>query len=388
MNIIELIAWINALFWTYLFLVWLRWIKKLTVLADFQDLYKIKEYPFLSVVIAARNEEKSITRTIESLLQQNYPRFEIIVMNDRSQDRTMDLVNELAQRHKCLRVFDIKNLPAGWIGKNYALYYGAMRAKGEWILFTDADVHFNPDTLKKAIAYATLHNLDHLTAAPEVTANGFFLKIFVNSFSSAFGIFTRPWSVKNARSKTHTGIGAFNLLRARTYLNIGTHKTIALRPDDDLKLGKLVKKYGFRQELVFGNGLIHLEWYPNLNEAIRGLHKNIFAGANYRFISILWIVLILFLTSIFPFAAVFIVKGISRFLFGYTLLIMFLLQLGQIKYLKVPLSTTFYYFLFYPIGTGILIYAILQSTFKTLFQKGIVWRGTYYPLNLLKKNKV
>src|SRR6266446_10263487 len=142
-------------------------------------------------------------------------------------------------------------------------------------------VVFEPTTLRRAMTVMEQDEPDHLTAIPDTKVPGVALNAFVAAFGVFFFLYARPWKARDAHSRHHIGVGAFNLIRADAYRTIGTHRAIAMRPDDDMKLGKLVKKSGFRQDVVYGRGFITVEWYASLRELIDGLMKNAFAGVNY-----------------------------------------------------------------------------------------------------------
>ncbi len=212
----------------------------------------------------------------------------MIVVNDRSEDQTGDILDEMSTADSRLEILHLQDLPEGWLGKNHALWQGSLKATGELLLFTDADVVMTPDTLTRAVSYFQAEQLDHLAATPEARMPSLFLNMFGVTFGFFFGIFTRPWKVSDPKSHCHIGIGAFNLVKAESYLQAGGHKTIALRPDDDLKLGKILKQQGSRQQLIYGAGLISVEWYASIRELVLGLEKNVFAGTDYRTLACLF----------------------------------------------------------------------------------------------------
>lgn len=197
--------------------------------------------PLVSIVVAARDEAAKVERAVESLLAQSYPCLQVIVVNDRSTDATGDLLEALALKHPRLEVLHVTRLPPGWLGKNHALWQGSQVAKGQWLLFTDGDVLMEPSALARSMNYGQRRGLDHVAATPDVRMPGHFLNMFSLVFGFFFVLFTRPWRAAAQASPCHIGIGAFNLVRAATYFQAGGHARIALRPDDDLKLGKIIK---------------------------------------------------------------------------------------------------------------------------------------------------
>lgn len=277
-----------------------------------------------------KEEEDSITQTVKHLLYQDYKRMEIIVVNDRSQDLTGQKLDGLkkwsAAKHEIqipLQVIHITSLPMGWLGKNHALYQGYLQAKGEYLLFTDADVIYQPHALRDAIAYIQEQQADHLVLAPAMITKTFLLRSFVHYFLFSFGLFMKPWRGNiDQQTKDGIGIGAFNLIQRKAYQQIGTHKALALRPDDDLQLGIRIKKAGLKQRVLTGMGQIAVEWYPHLSAAIRGLEKNTFAGLKYSLPMAFAAIFGQFFALFFPFVAVWLFWDWSSFLYLFSMIIM------------------------------------------------------------------
>ena len=283
-----------------------------------------------------------------------------------------------------LEVIHIDTLPDGWLGKNHALYVGAQRARGEWLLFTDADVRFDESALSFVVTYVEKQELDHLAALPYLEARSVPLRSFVSAFSLLFSLYSQPWRVTKPGSRWHVGIGAFNLVKREVYEKVGTHQAIALRPDDDMKLGKLVKRANYKQEAVFASELMRVEWYAGLREAIRGLNKNAFAGLNYSLPLVLLGVIGLFVTNVFPFVAVFFVEGTARWLFALSVATAFLVYARNEQLSKLPV----WYAALHPFGVMVVLYATLEAVAKALWRGSISWRGTRYSLSELRKNRV
>lgn len=338
--------------------------------------------PLLSVVVAARNEEKQIEASILSQLEQTYKNVEWILVNDRSTDMTGTIMEELTKIDPRLKVIHVDRLPEGWLGKNNALYTGALQASGKWLLFTDADVKFEKQAFAKALHYFERHKLDHLTAAPNLSANRFWLKSFVAFFLFGFSYFKRPWLANNPKSKIGTGIGAFILVLKKSYESFGTHEKIKMRPDDDLQLGMKMKKAGYRQRIVTALHLIEVEWYGSLKEALVGLEKNTFAGLHYRISMVIFAILGVFITNVLPFVMIFSGNTTVALLSFGNIVLCGILYVIVIKKLTLfsPLM-----FLVFPITALLFIYSIIRASLLTFKRGGIVWRGTTYRLSELRE---
>lgn len=340
--------------------------------------------PGVSIIAPARNEQKNILHALKSLLDLDYPNLEIIVINDRSTDNTGTLLEELAQIDQRLKIIHIKQLPPGWLGKNHALWTGAKNATGKHLLFTDADVVMKPDTLKKAINFATQNNLDHLAISPMAPVKGILLQMLIGTFFYLFILGTQAWKARNPKSRKFIGIGAFNLVKADTYKAIGTHKTLAMRPDDDMALGRIIKRKGYRQDILHGRDMIEVEWYSSIRQMVVGLEKNVFSGFNYSITLTLTACLLLLTVFAFPLAAMFLTTGITRIL---NILIVLLLIASYADNEK-PLGLKKSHAVALPVMACVLTYIIIRATAKTLINNGVDWRGTHYSLKDLKANNV
>jgi cellulose synthase/poly-beta-1,6-N-acetylglucosamine synthase-like glycosyltransferase len=381
------LAALGSLVWLGLCLQWLLGIRKIPVLEDVLGTDLVDRNPALSVILAARDEERSVVESLPSMVAQDYSgEIEVLAVNDRSTDRTGEILEELATKHPDrLRVLDVESLPDGWLGKTHALYAGAAQARGEWLLFTDADVIFTPSCTDKAVRYATTNGLDHLTLPPEIVCRSVLLRSFVAAFTLVFEMTQRPWRVGDPQAQEHVGVGAFNLIRKDAYEWSGTHRAIRMRPDDDMKLAKLLKRHGFRQGVACGVGLISVEWHQTLPDAVRGLSKSMFSGLDYRIGATVAGVLMLLLTSVLPVFGLFSRKTTGT-LCRLNILSTFLAYAYRARLFGD--DTPWWYAVLHPLGICVFIYAMLRSASTTLAGGGIEWRGTRYPLKDLKDNAI
>lgn len=352
-----------------------------------------KPWPLVSVIIAAKEEEQQIQATIEQLLQQDYPRMEIIAVNDRSSDRTgvkLDELKSWLHRHPSsrsipLRVIHVTHLPDHWLGKNHALYQGYLQARGSMILFTDADVNFHRRTLRDAVYYMEAQGIDHLTLFPKMIANTYWLRCFVHYFMFCLTIILRPWlSNHDDRHQDGIGVGAFNLLKRTAYEKIGTHRAFPMYPDDDLELGRRVKRNNLKQRVLVGSERIEVEWYTHLKEAVQGLEKNFFSGFSYRLAYASFAIIGQLLFFLLPFIGLFVWS--SPFTFWLHLIsACLLLTLYGFSLRKMGIPLQFLEFVCLPLHCLLLTYVLIRSVFLTIKRGGIIWRGTFYSLRDLKR---
>lgn len=338
--------------------------------------------PPVVIIIAVRNEEAHLAAALESVGRLHYSHFRLLLINDRSTDGTAQIMENFACRHSHVTVIHIDRLPAGWLGKNHALYKGYQSSAEPWIFFTDADVVFAPDTLAKAMHCCLEEGLDHLTLLPAVRSRSEWLNSALATFSLMLEARQRPWAVRNPRSGASLGVGAFNLVKRTAYEQAGTHQAIALRPDDDLKLAERIKASGGVPEALYGQGQIGLEWYPSVREFIRGLMKNTFSVFDYQ----LWKVVVV---GIFPTLFFFVLPLPLLILFGGAterLLALLLLALQTLIFVaQSGYRTRWWYSLLIPYAGALMVYIMLRSALLTMKQKGIFWRDSFYPLEELRK---
>lgn len=340
--------------------------------------------PRISLIVAGCNEERNVEKAMRSLLAQDYPNLELIAVDDRSTDSTGAILDRIASQEQRLKVIHIRELPKGWLGKCNALYVGSQKATGDWLIFADADIVMDSTTLSRAMGHVLKNGFDHLAIAPKIVMDGFLVNCFVTFFGVAFTSYFKPWKARDPKSNKYMGIGAFNMVRAEVYQKVSGHKPIAMRPDDDMMFGKLVKMNGFRQEVVFGGELMHVEWYSSYRELVGGLMKNAFSGTDYRVWMVAAATVVHATLSLWPFAALFLTSGIVWWL---NFAIVMVLLAGAMDCAKF-FGSAAWRGIFYPIGCLLFLYIVWRATFLTLWNDGIHWRGTHYSLKELKANRL
>lgn len=341
----------------------------------------------VSIIVPARNEEEEIEPALTRLLALDYDNYEVIAVDDRSTDRTGEIMDRIAaspQAHGCLKVIHIDSLPTGWLGKTHAMWTAGKEATGDWLLFTDADVLFKPDALRRAMAYAESVPADHVVLFPRMIMKRPGEKMMIAFFQTLFVFGHRPWKVAEPDTKDHMGVGAFNLVRRRVYEAIGTYQALRMEVLDDMKLGKVVKTAGYAQRNVFGEDLISIRWAKGALGVVRNLTKNFFAIMSFQWPRALLSCLALAFLNLMPFLGVWLAHGWVRLPYAVALLSMFLIYLGMSWKSAVPP----YYFFLHPISTMLFMYTMLRSMLLTLWRGGVVWRGTKYPLEELRKGLV
>ena len=363
----------------------LQWVQRLPALTDFDTVAvgeKINDAAVhCTVVIAARDEESRIAHSIRNLLAQRDVTLEVIVVNDRSIDRTEKILRELTLQDGRVHTQRVDELPNGWLGKCYACHVGAAVAKGEWILFTDADCWIEPDVIARALRVAIRDKADHVTLTPGVTAG----TVGAQAWHLAFLISLSNWisGVNRDRPKAHLGLGAFNLVRAAAYRQCGGYESLRMTVLDDVRLGLLLCRAGKRTRAFIGGDDVECHWGTTVADQIKIHEKNYFAAMNFQLIGALaagfggllfWCIAILGLISG---TAAGLASGLAMFSLCVPAYI-----------LSWRLGWNGPCWLLTPLVFPLLFYAVLRSAWVTTRRGGVLWRDTFYPLDALRQGGV
>jgi glycosyltransferase involved in cell wall biosynthesis len=338
--------------------------------------------PSITVIVPARNEAADIAVTLHSLLNQDYTDLQIIAVDDRSTDQTGAIMDAIAAQHpEKLRALHITELPSGWLGKTHAMALAARQARTEYLLFTDADVLFNPIAVRVSLANAVATRADHLVTVPTTIIKRWD-EAAILGFFQIFSLWAaRPWRIPDPQAKRDAiGIGAFNLLRGEAYLKIGGFESLRMEIIEDIGLGRRIKRAGLAQRICFGRGLVSLHWASGVNGLIDVMTKNLWAAFRFHISLALLGCLWLLVFCVGPAIALF---------FSPTR-IPALLTLAAVGYAYSMLGRhsgiSTWNVLFFPFSALISVFTLLRSMLLTLKQGGIIWRATFYPLAELRKN--
>ncbi|HXZ04399.1 MAG TPA: glycosyltransferase family 2 protein [Ktedonobacteraceae bacterium] len=351
-------------------------------------------YPLVSIIVPARNEELNIRRCVESLLEQSYPNYEVIVVDDGSTDDTPNILETLIQTHRQsnrLWVLRLREeLPEGWAGKPHAIHAGVQESHGEWLLFTDADTWHAPDALQCALTSALKTGSDLYTLGTQQELPGFWDKVMMPMAYLGISMMYPVKKVNDPLSSIAIANGQFILIRRAVYDILGGYARPELRNTllDDRDLAYTVKQQGFRLKLEDGRDLVHVQMYHGLREAWRGWRKNAFLGSRggvaFVIIQLIGLPMVAIAPFLLPLAALVsrrkLVRG--RVVSSSEIGAAALFELGPIlsyhisidKELKVP----WYYAFAYPLAASLFECILAQSAWRVLRRKGIDWRGRQY----------
>ena len=395
MHVIYLVSvvviWFNALIWMRVVLTALYHLPRIpNLLSPRYDRppgsLPGADLPQITVIIPARNEAAAVEATLRSLLAQTIP-LDIIAIDDRSTDTTRSILDRIAAEPassgKSLTVLHIDHLPEGWMGKTHAMALAARQTATPWLLFTDADILFRPDVLERALRFAAETRADHLAVSITLILK----TVGERLMTTVIGCFTllnfRPWKIPDPAAKHDSvGVGAFNMIRAEVYRDIGGFEALRLEVLEDLRLGFEVKRHGYRQRIALGRDCVRVHWAPGALGMTHNLTKNFFAVFRFRPIALLIGAAALALLLLGPFAALFASWPIR----AAGLVALAAITLIQRYSARHFTENSLLYVLTLPIGAVLLIYSLLRSMVLTLARGGVVWRGTLYPLKELRQH--
>ena len=342
--------------------------------------------PTLTVVVPARDEAENIAATLDALLLADYPGLRILVVDDRSTDGTGAIVDtyvaEYAERMPGrLEAIHVAELPEGWLGKTFALMVATENSDSDYLLFTDADVLFSPSILRRALVYAQDTDADHVVVMPtvQVRSRG---EGIVLGFLQIFGVWvSRPWKIDDPKARRDVvGVGAFNLVRREALNEIGGWLPQRLAVLEDITLGRRMKAAGMRQRIAFAPGLVLVHWAKGARGVLRAMTKNLFSAFNFR---------PLMLLLVWMWIAVFCLLPLVGLAWPPTMLpaLVVVCCIGALyRVMGAESLIDARYAWLYPLGALALMYAMVQSMVVVWARRGVVWRGTHYPLRDLRRH--
>jgi glycosyltransferase involved in cell wall biosynthesis len=237
--------------WIRMFYLWIRSVRYSPKLIE-KNVKFSSPQPKVSIIISARNEEKHIKKCIESLLNQDYPNFELILVNDGSTDNTLNIVNQIRIKDDRVKVIDIKSKPAGWVGTNWPIFQGYLISNGEILLFSEADTYHMRNTTTLCVQYLIENKLDALNLLPRSMAHDFSTKLILPMHSIHRHTFCSPVDANDPKKKKVYFLGTYYLIKRDVYKKIGTHASFRDNIDNDFFIGKKLKELKFKMKQIRG----------------------------------------------------------------------------------------------------------------------------------------
>lgn len=332
-------------------------------------------WPRLSLVVPARNESTHLADAVRTRLTEGYPELEVVIVDDRSDDDTGAIADRLAAGDRRITVVHLDALPDGWLGKVHAMQRGLDRAGGDWILFSDADIHLAPGTLERVIAWAEREGVDHVAALPSMTARRS-LEPTLAGFFRLLTTLLPLTAVADPSAKTAAGSGAFNLVRRSALDRSPGLEWLKMEVADDFALGVMLKRSGARQAMVVGGEFVRLEFYPSFAVFQRSLERT---GANASAAAVIAGVAVL-ATLELGWLAGLAQPEPARWLALVTFVVAASTQYAASRWLTMPrwpavvpgLSIV-------PLG-----WVLMRSAVLAWRRGGVLWRGTFYPTAVVR----
>lgn len=338
-------------------------------------------WPRVSQIVPACNEADTIEAAVRSRLTEGYPDTEIILIDDRSDDGTGAIIDRLAASDERVRTLHVHELPDGWLGKVHALHRGTELARGDWFLFSDADVHLMPTALRRAVNLAEQRGLDHLAVLPELWPTTFLVDALMATFVRVFCVATRMWAIEDPRSRAALGIGAFNLVRRTAFERTRGFEWLRLEVVDDLGVGQMVKDAGGRSGIAGGLGLVGLHWYRSVGEVARGIEKSALSGAvGFSASRMVLTSLSLLLVELAPFIGLLPLGPALPVVGVVGVAIAISTQLLVARWSRRPWWPA----LFIPVAAVLGVALNLRGGYLAWRRGGLTWRGKLYPLDQLR----
>ena len=344
--------------------------------------------PLVSIIVPARNEEKNIRRCVEALLAQDYPAFEVLVLEDRSTDATPRILMELSAHETRLVVLAGEPLPAGWAGKPHALYQAVQSAAGDWFLFIDADTFLAPNALSASLASARQTGADLYTVMTEQIMGSFWEKTVLPLVMTALSVGFSPKKVNDPKTRDAIANGQYILIKRSVYEAIGGHEKLHDQIVEDKAISEQVKWNGYRLIVADGRGVAQTRMYRDLPSLWEGWTKNIYLGLADRpgllllgaFGAFLALMAALFM-PVWPLLGL----GWALQGGGWQAGLVMLEALGVWGVLlayRVRASRLMgisgWYALTTPLGAGVFAAMMFTSTWKVLSGQGVTWKGRTY----------
>ena len=346
-------------------------------------LYPVNEelvgYPYISVCIPARNEERDIKNCVESLLNQDYPNFEVIVVDDNSNDNTAKIVCSMTEQYPNLIFVAGAQLAPGWTGKPYALHQAYQRSRGQYLLFTDADLRYQPHALKTAIHTMICKDIDLLTLMPAAVFGSFWERVVQPVIFGFIAALTNFRKVNSESHQSAMGFGAFLLFKKEAYQKIGGHLSVANEVLEDVMIAKKAKLNGLSILVADGKNLFSIRMYHSMKEIWMGWRKNIFLAmkssifrASYYMVMVLCFLLTPYIVVICNLWV-----GVGSVWVGVSLLglgLSLAAGLGLCHELGLKSKNVF----FFPLGAIVMVAIMFNSMVHTLLLRRTEWRGRTY----------
>lgn len=342
-------------------------------------------WPTVSLLVPARDEADGVEAALRSKLAIDYPALEVVFIDDRSRDETGAIAERLAQEDPRLKVVHVTELPPGWLGKVHALNEGTKVATGEWLLPTDADIHFRPDTLRRAMRRCLGRGHDVLAAFPTFRAHTLLIDAVLADFGRTVLAPMQPDRIERPDNGFGVGVGVFTLIRRTAYDASPGWEWLRLEIGDDVTLGMMLKQSGARCSIVLARSHLELTMYPGFASLWKGVEKAACTISRYRAFAHVPIVLTMLALDVGPWLAL--AAGATTGNVTLTALgaVASALYLASAGVALAVLGQSPFKAVLAPLGGVLFHLMLLVGGLKNYLRGKVSWRDTTYAIAELRK---
>lgn len=366
------------------------YLENATSLAPDSPQVPVDAAPRVSILVPAKDEEETIATCLETLGNLNYPNYEVLIVDDRSEDRTAEIVREYAERDERIKLIQVEMLPEGWTGKTHALQYAQQFATGDWLWFVDADTYHHPDTLSVSLKHAIDNQLDLLSALPRLECRSFWERV-IQPYASMCLVILYPLSRANDHTQLESAWanGQFILMNRAAYDGMGQHASVRDKFVEDIALAKCARRNGYRTKMVGASDLFSVRMYSDLGQIVRGWSRIFYSAVDFKASRLVKLMVLMVVFGMSHYVAMFgsslaLAAGMSS-LFMQILFAMAIVHSG----LQLSLYARIYSktrspksYAAYQLLSSLAMGFIILKTIRMCYTHQVNWRGTQYNASL------
>ncbi|MHB1274839.1 MAG: glycosyltransferase family 2 protein [Candidatus Humimicrobiaceae bacterium] len=341
----------------------------------------VKKPPLVSILIPARNEETNIEKCIKAFLKQDYPKLEILVLDDNSTDSTYNIVKKISEKNKNVKVFKGKPLPQGWLGKSFACFQLSRYAKGEYFVFTDADTHHLQNSISSSLAALLNNGLDALCPFPREIMVTIHERMSIPFMNFVILLFMPLALIRKSKNPLFcTGVGQYLLFRREVYFGMGGHAAVKGKILEDVQITKKTKEMGYNYMIFDGRKIISCRMYKNFKQVFTGYSRFLFSAFDYN-ISMLTIAIIFFIL-LFLLPNIFFPIGLILYHWPREILLSIFVQISIVSFIRIVNALRFKEklldILLSPLSIVYIVFMAVNSVLQNKLGNGIYWKGRTY----------
>jgi glycosyltransferase involved in cell wall biosynthesis len=370
------VALVGLAYWGFQLLTILR-VVRLVPRLDRLPLGARDVWPRISVILPACNEGASLEAAVRARLRDDYPDLELILVEDRSTDRTPEIADRLAAADPRLKVLHLTQLPEGWLGKLNALQQGLAVATGDWLLFSDGDVAVHDGVLRRVVHHCEERGLDHCVVLPTLRPVNPLLDCMTSIFLRMVTLNLRIWAIEDPGSRASVGVGAFNFVRRTAFERTPGFAWLRLEVADDIALGQMLKATGARQTVLDGRALVELRFHSSVADSLRSAERATYTAiGNFSLARLCALALASLALEMAPLWSLLLARTPANVALAAGLA---LVAIVAMVVNNRWLGRGSWNLLLFPVAELVIAYSTVRCGVLGAARGGIVWRGTFYP---------